>query len=358
MDIHRSANIDRSQDFFGGGQSFLPPANIKPAANTQEPQKQLESAAKNLKSVPKELENPGGDAQNALKGLLKRADNLTTHQVEAHVHKLAEQQRTNNNLKISILLSERDAALNDLPDQASRREAAVLAALIEQAKAEPPSAFMDCMLAKLTADLRKLAPPIARKQEQIDKLGTNDEIELLRNFQDLPFKGRLSLVLSAEDPIESVQHLTEMSGQFTDWELNRQYSKLSADQAKQLDQRLQQARNAIFQNYWKIWNPEVQARAQQLESALGLLIEQLPPAKHDEAHQLISDLCEPKKQNDPVVCRFLLNHISPQIAEKAQQLADLRSPLRSVEKQDKALGRLKKHLDAFGPVYTTGEELP
>jgi hypothetical protein len=353
MDLRRSSNIDRSQDFFGGGQSFRPPVDSKPLIKQPEADSQPESICKSLQAAQKELsENPGNDAQKALQGLLKRADNLTAQQVESHIRKLEDQLKAANSLKIGILVSERDASLADLPGPEIRQEAAALASLLEKAKLEPPSPFMDCVIAKLTTDLKKLAPTLARKQEQIDRITSSDEIELLKGFKDLPFKGRLSLVLTTPDAVESAQHLTEMAAQFSDWELNRQFSRLSPEQAKQLDERLQQSRNGIFQNYWELWNPEVQARAQQLESALELQIEELPIEKQAEARQLISDLCEPKKQNDPVVCQFLLNHISPRLAEQAQQLANLRAPLRSVEKQDKALGRLKKHLDIFGPVGT------
>lgn len=353
MDLHRSANIDKSHDFFGGGQSFRPPAESNPASKLSPQNKLPDPIGSIFQAISNNSsDSSGNDAQKALQGLLKRAGNPTSQQVAAQIQKLEEQQRAENSLKMGILVAEREASLNDLTDPEAKQAAAVLTALLERAKIEPPSAFMDCLIAKLTMDLKALAPSVARKQEQIDKLSTSDEAELLKGFKDLPFKGRLSLVLSASDANEAAQQLAEMAAQFSDWELNRQFSRLTPQQAKQLDDILQQARNGIFKSYWDIWNPEVQARAQQLESALRSLIENLPVDRQNEAHQLLSDLCAPKKQNDPVVSKFLLNHISPQLAQKAQQLAELRRPLRAVEKQDKALARIKKHLDLFGPVLT------
>lgn len=357
MDLLRKSNTDGMQSAYSRKSAERSDNTDKRDASdaVRSGDSQYVKLGKDFDSAQKKLEDsPGVEAQNALAALLKRADNLTPKQIDCNITTLESHQQTTNASRIALLTGQRDACINELPE-GIRREAKAIASLLERAKLEPKSPFMDCSIARWQSDLRRIAPAYAARQEQIDKLSTNDEIELLKGFKDLSFKGRLALAMTAGDASVAARRFTEMSEQFSDWELNRHFSKMSSKQAKLFDQKLQESRVSIFQNYWEIWNPEVQAKAQHIDTALGNLAGQLPVEKLKEAQQLIRELCEPKAPNDMVVSLFLLQHISPPLAEKAQQLSDLRAPLRAIEQQDKALDRLKNHLSMFGPVIPTAE---
>jgi hypothetical protein len=349
MDFFRSSS--NAGQYTGMQQPRALPGSGQAAKDAGSGDRQFLALGKDIQSAQKELEdNPGAEAQKALESLLKRADKLTPIKMDSNIGRLESQQKASNSVKLSNLTRERDAILNELPDDV-KYEVLAVASLLDEAKTHPKCPFTDCAISRWRKELRKLSPAYAEKQEKIEKLSSNEEIELLKEFRDLPFKGRLSLAMSAADDATGAQRFAELSESFSDWELNRVFSRMTKEQAQVLDTKLQHTRIALFQTYWEIWNPDVQAKAQQIDAALGSMLTYLPLEKQQEAQQLIRDLCEPKAANDVIVSRFLLQHISPQLAQKAHELSELRVPLRNVERQDKAIERLRKHLLMFGPKF-------
>lgn len=350
MDLLRNTNADTAQFPFGDGSTERASNALRQSSDLTLPDSsQYTKLTKDFNTAQKQLdEQPGRDSQQALEAVLNKAGKLTSQQLDTHIARLEQQQRNSNADPISRLVSQRDSALNELPEP-DRSRATAIASLLEKAATEPQSAFIDCAINNWRAELKKLAPAYMEKQEKIDRLSTNDEIELLKSFKDLPFRGRLSLAMAAKDDKASAKHLADLTEHFSDWELNRHFSKMSPEQAKQFDARLQKARIAVFENYWHVWSPEVQGHAQHLDKAMSEIMSRLPSDQQKEAQQLIRDLCEPKATNDKVVSRFLLQHISPQLADKAVEMSNLRAPLRDIEKQDRALDRLQRLANTFGP---------
>ncbi|GEM_PF-2891941 len=324
-------------------------ALVRTAADPRQLVEEFEAACRELAA------RPGAEAEQHLDSIAERADKLNGRQMEMRIGELEAQLRQAQADEATRLTEERDATLESLPEP-TKRKARALAQMVDGARSQPGSPYMECAVAKWKEELGRLAPEYAAAQEAIDRLITSDEIAAMRSALALRFKARLTLALSCEGEESRINRFADLSERFKDWELNAYLAKLDPQESAALGKGLHSARMSLFQRYWQVWNAGAQAQAQALESELALVVEQLPLDKQVEAQGLIKDLCAPREKTDTVVALFLLNHISPSLAARARELDDLRAPLRVIERQERALDRLQTQFDLFAPAPAPAEK--